>query len=441
MSNRPGAELASRPLHFIWIVDCSGSMAANGKIQALNNAIREAIPHLQPVADDNPNANVLVRAIKFSSGAQWHIPQPTPVAEFKWTDLTAGGIRDMGKALLMVADQLKIPPMTERGLPPVLILISGGQPTDDISKGLQAIMDQQWGRKAVRLAIAIGEDADLDVLQKFIGHSEIKPLQANNPEALTGYIKWASTSVLKAVSSFKGGFEMSNRPGGELASRPLHFIWITDCSGSMAANGKIQALNNAIREAIPHMQQVADDNPNANVLVRAIKFSSGAQWHISQPTPIAEFKWIDLTADGVTDMGRAFSMVADQLKIPPMTERGLPPVLILITDGQPTDDISKGLQAIMDQQWGRKAVRLAIAIGEDADRDVLQKFIGHSEIKPLQANNPEALTRYIKWASTAVVKAVSSPVVQNSNSSLMVPPVLVPTPTSNGSSWTNEDPW
>src|ERR1700730_6926746 len=100
--------------------------------------------------------------------------------------------------------------------------------------------------------------------------------------------------------SGKGVFELSNRPGGELASRPLHFIWIADCSGSMA-NGKIQELNFAIHEAIPQMQRVANENTNANVLVRAIKFSSGAQWHISQPTPIAEFKWIDLTADGVTD--------------------------------------------------------------------------------------------------------------------------------------------
>jgi len=235
---------------------------------------------------------------------------------------------------------------------------------------------------------------------------------------------------------------MSKRPGGELASRPLHFIWITDCSGSMTANGKIQSLNTAIRESIPHMQQVADDNPNANVLVRAIKFSSGAQWHISQPTPVAEFKWIDLVADGVTDMGKAFSMVADQLKIPPMTERGLPPVLILISDGQPTDDISKGLQAIMEQQWGKKAVRLAIAIGEDADHDVLQRFIGHSEIKPLQANNPEALTRYIKWASTAVLKSVSSPVINTSSSSAIPPmPVPVPIPTQNGSSSEDDDIW
>lgn len=233
---------------------------------------------------------------------------------------------------------------------------------------------------------------------------------------------------------------MSNRPGGELATRPLHFIWIVDCSGSMAANGKIETVNNAIREAIPFMQEVADQNPNANVLVRAIKFSSGAQWHVSQPTLIAEFKWENLTAEGVTDMGRAFSMVAEQLKIPPMTERGLPPVLILISDGQPTDDISKGLRAIMEQQWGKKAVRQAIAIGEDADLDVLQKFIGHSEIKPLQANNPEALTRYIKWASTAVLKSVSSPVINNSASSTL-PPTPIPIPMNNISSSADDDIW
>ena len=43
---------------------------------------------------------------------------------------------------------------------------------------------------------------------------------------------------------------MGKRPGGELAARPLHFIWIADCSGSMAVDGKIQSLNTAIREAI-----------------------------------------------------------------------------------------------------------------------------------------------------------------------------------------------
>ncbi|HEY9077093.1 MAG TPA: hypothetical protein VIO61_11215 [Anaerolineaceae bacterium] len=202
---------------------------------------------------------------------------------------------------------------------------------------------------------------------------------------------------------------MLRRPGGELTTRPLHFIWICDCSGSMAVDGKIQALNNAIREAIPHMQRVADENPNAEVLVRVLKFSNGATWHLATPTPVEDFKWTDLSAEGVTDLGKALLLVAEQLKIPPMTDRALPPVLVLISDGQPTDDYVSGLKELIEQPWGKKAVRISIAIGEDADLDVLQKFNSNREIKPLRANNPETLVKHIRWASTIVVKAASAP--------------------------------
>ena len=218
--------------------------------------------------------------------------------------------------------------------------------------------------------------------------------------------------------------KMARRPGGELAVRPLHFIWITDCSGSMSVDGKIQALNHAIREVIPHMQAVADGNPNAQVLVRAIKFSTGARWHIEQPVPVDEFKWLDLQADGVTDLGRALKMVSDQLKMPPMEDRALPPVLVLISDGQPTDEFEEGLAELMAQGWGKKAVRISIAIGDDADLDILQKFIGHNELKPLQANNPQALVNHIRWVSTAVLKSASAPssqVIDKQNSLLNIP--------------------
>ena len=199
------------------------------------------------------------------------------------------------------------------------------------------------------------------------------------------------------------------RPGGEMAAKPLHFIWIADCSDSMGVHGKIQALNTAIREAIPHMRRVAKDNPNAKMLVRAVRFSDGAYWHIAQPVPVEQFEWVDLQAKGVTDMGKALELVAEQLKMPPMPERGLPPVLVLISDGLPTDDFAAGLNALLDLPWGKKAVRIAIAIGEDANLEVLQRFINNSELKPLRANNPEALTTHIRWASTAVLKSASSP--------------------------------
>lgn len=225
---------------------------------------------------------------------------------------------------------------------------------------------------------------------------------------------------------------------GQLASRPLHFIWICDVSGSMSHKAKISSLNTAIREAIPLMQQEADGNPNAEVLVRVIKFASGAQWHIAEPTPIQDFRWTDLTADGVTDMGKALTMVADQLKTPPMTDRALPPVLVLISDGHPTDDFNSGLQKLMAQPWGKKAVRIAIGIGADVNYEPLQKFIGNSEIHPLQANNPDDLVRQIKWVSTAVMGAVSEPKSQPYDS---VGKTFIPIPQPPSPNSASSDVW
>ena len=200
-------------------------------------------------------------------------------------------------------------------------------------------------------------------------------------------------------------------PGGPIANRPLHFTFLADCSGSMSG-GKIQSLNHAIREAIPHMREVAEGNPNAKVLVRAIKFSVGAHWHVAQPTNVAEFEWSDLAANGQTDMGRALQLAAEELSVSRMPSRALPPVFVLVSDGAPTDDFESGLRAFMARPWGKKAVRLAIAIGADADMEVLQRFIGHAEIQPLQANNSADLVNYIRWASTAVLQAASSPASQ-----------------------------
>jgi uncharacterized protein YegL len=191
----------------------------------------------------------------------------------------------------------------------------------------------------------------------------------------------------------------------------------------MAYEGKIQALNNAIREAIPHMQEAADSQPQADVLVRAIAFSEGANW-LLDPTPVQDFVWEDVAAKGTTDFGRALEMVSLVLHVPPMSDRALPPVLVLVSDGQPTDDFEAGLDTLMAEPWGRRAVRIAIAIGRDADDDVLRRFIAKPEIRPVQANNPEQLVRYIRWAST-LITPVSQPQRQG-QAETIAPPDPIP---------------
>ena len=101
-------------------------------------------------------------------------------------------------------------------------------------------------------------------------------------------------------------------------------------------------------------------------------------------------------------MGQAIDLVCDALEINNMPERGLPPVLVLISDGQPTDNFDAPLERLVRMPWGAKSVRVGIAIGDDADTDVLQRFMGGDarELKPLVATNAQDLVKFIKWAST-----------------------------------------
>ena len=164
------------------------------------------------------------------------------------------------------------------------------------------------------------------------------------------------------------------RPGGRMASRPLHFIWLADGSGSMRFQGKIQALNQAMSEAIPHMRTVARENPQASVFVNAICFANEARWMEEKLTPVSEFRWQDIEAGGATALGEALTMVGDVLQQPLMTDRALPPVIVLVTDGLPTDDFYAGLDHLLSKPWGRQAVRMVVAIGEDSASDEAQEI-------------------------------------------------------------------
>jgi uncharacterized protein YegL len=92
-----------------------------------------------------------------------------------------------------------------------------------------------------------------------------------------------------------------------------------------------------------------------------------------------------------------------------MTGRQLPPVIVLASDGYPTDDYEGGLEALFAAEHAESAIRIAIAIGSEADLEILERFIRHPTMKPLRANNAADLVEQIKWATTAPVKAASSP--------------------------------
>ena len=197
-------------------------------------------------------------------------------------------------------------------------------------------------------------------------------------------------------------------PGGPVSNRPLKFCWVLDVSGSMAGE-KIGQLNHAIREALPAMIAAANENAHARVEVQVLTFSNGARWQTPTAIPLEQFTWSNISEGGITDMGAAMELLAKALHVDAMPDRSLPPVLVLVTDGQPTDNFDAGLATLMAQPWATKAIRLGIAVGTDADEEPLRKFVDNPEMAILHANNSETLVQYIKWASTAALKAATAP--------------------------------
>lgn len=203
-------------------------------------------------------------------------------------------------------------------------------------------------------------------------------------------------------------------PEGEVAKKPLYFFWLADYSGSMSGK-KIAQLNQAIREALPEVKKAVAAHPEVQVMMRAIKFSDDASWHVGPtPLPLEQFVWPELGTDGSTATAKAIHLLASELTVEKMARRGYPAVCILISDGHCTDskgEYESAIQAMEKLPWGMKAVRLAIAIGDESDYDEeeLLKFVSHKEIGVLKAHNPQQLVTYIKWASvTATVGASES---------------------------------
>jgi len=196
--------------------------------------------------------------------------------------------------------------------------------------------------------------------------------------------------------------------------KPCYYFWICDCSESMGLKNKsnnlvkMDEINKAIPLAIEKISDYSKTNKKGQITMRTLKFSDRAEWVDKDSIPVAQYVWKDLSADGVTALGDAFRKMAQALKTiddgGTMPKTAYPPVLVLITDGYPTDEWNTGLNELMEQFWAQEAVRIAIGL-EGADEEILKAFIGDvddAEKKLVKINdaNLSTLADSIKLVTT-----------------------------------------
>lgn len=185
----------ARPLPVFLLLDASGSMGESGKIEALNRAVKEMLASF--AAEPDLRAGLQVGAIAFGGDVRVHMPLlDAEDPKSKWKPLLAQGNTPLGQALtkvrLMIEDKALVPSRSYR---PTLVLVSDGQPNDEWQEPLKLLLDSPRASKAVRMAMAIGADADVPMLQRFLNSPESKVFQAHEARDIHKFFKWVTMSV------------------------------------------------------------------------------------------------------------------------------------------------------------------------------------------------------------------------------------------------------
>lgn len=191
--------------------------------------------------------------------------------------------------------------------------------------------------------------------------------------------------------------------------RKMNIFYLIDTSFSMEG-GKIESVNQAMPEVVDIVGEISDkNNDNAEIFVSCMLFSSGAKWVNDEALPAKEYIWNPVGVSGCTDLGDACRLLEKALHREgneaqlTSTSGHKNPAIILLSDGEPTDDYLSGIEELKKNRWFRAATKVAIAIGNDANIDKLAEFTGNKELV-IKVHNVEALKKMIKVVSATVSK-------------------------------------
>lgn len=197
--------------------------------------------------------------------------------------------------------------------------------------------------------------------------------------------------------------------------RKMILFFVIDTSGSMIGN-KIGSVNDAIENVLPMIGEISDGNPDAEINVAALEFSTGTRWLYDEPKKAKDFIWQKVEAEGLTSFGEACEELNKKLSrsggfMPTSSGSGyFSPAIILLSDGVPTDNFEDGLKTLQGNSWFKHAIKIAIAIGNDADKEILKQFTGSSEAV-YTVHNIEALKKMIR-----IIAVTSSQIGSQSSS-------------------------
>jgi uncharacterized protein YegL len=188
-------------------------------------------------------------------------------------------------------------------------------------------------------------------------------------------------------------------------AKPLPVILLLDVSGSMGG-AKIQNLNEAVKNMLETFRNTG--NGEIDITVAIITFGAEVKLHQALVSA-SNVQWHDLSAGGGTPLGTALrmakAMIEDKDVVP---SRAYRPTVVLVSDGRPGDNWKQPLADFINEGRSAKCSRMAMAIGADADEDILGRFIENSEYSLFYAENAKQLRDFFKFVTMSVTTRTNS---------------------------------
>lgn len=201
-------------------------------------------------------------------------------------------------------------------------------------------------------------------------------------------------------------------------AKKLPVILLLDVSGSMSG-AKIDSLYDATIDMIETFAAAQAKEQIIDVAI--ITFGDSVDLH-TRYTPVKDLQAKGISkfkASGMTPMGTALRMAKDMIDDKNETpSRIYRPAVVLVSDGAPNDDWKRPMDKFINDGRSAKCQRFAVAIGNDADRSVLERFTQDSNAV-LFAEDAKDISEQFKTISMSISTMATVP---NSNS--------VPTPST-----------
>lgn len=188
----------ARTLPVILLLDTSGSMRQDDKIDVLNDSVAEMIQELAAV--DAGHGFITLTLIAFGGDTATVLQKNTPVGSVSFTPLKAGGKTPMGQALELARDLIEDhDEISSKAYRPTIALVSDGLPVPELVGELEALVDSGRGSKSSRFALAVGADADRVMLSKFASGGDVK--EASEAAEIRNFLQWVTNTVTQVTLS------------------------------------------------------------------------------------------------------------------------------------------------------------------------------------------------------------------------------------------------